>query len=102
VKVLDPANVPENKSYPPRLLIALLGGCLSLTGGTAWILGQGRWREIDSQDPRKVFAQEILEGVRAGIPVVPQNGFGLRGIMSMILRRFVHGSGPSSVQSKGL
>src|SRR6185312_8644126 len=30
VKVLDPPNIPEKKSYPPRLLVMVLGTMLSM------------------------------------------------------------------------
>src|ERR1700682_5586915 len=55
VKVIDPPNVPEKKSFPPRPLIIILGTILACIGGAVWILGNARWAEVDQQDPRKVF-----------------------------------------------
>src|SRR6202042_3372319 len=43
VKVLDPANVPERKSYPPRLLIVLLGTFLVVAVSLVWVLGAKQW-----------------------------------------------------------
>ena len=40
VKVLDGANLPEKKSFPPRLLIMFLGAFLALMIGTVWVLGK--------------------------------------------------------------
>ena len=74
VKVLDPANVPEKKSFPPRLLIALLGTLLSLLCGTAWVLGSARWADTDSQDPRKALAREVFAALNARKPWGSQNG----------------------------
>jgi capsule polysaccharide export protein KpsE/RkpR len=74
VKVLDPANLPEKKSFPPRLLIMLLGTLFALSFGTAWVLGSARWEEIDPGDPRKVLAQEVLRTVRAQLPWGSRNG----------------------------
>lgn len=59
VKVLDPARIPEKKSFPPRLIIIFTGVSLALVFATIWVLGSTRWNKVDSQDPRKVFFQEI-------------------------------------------
>src|SRR4029077_10418330 len=53
VKVLDPARIPERKSFPPRLVIMLLGTFLVSASSVVWVLGAARWEEIDPQDPRK-------------------------------------------------
>ncbi len=47
VKVLDPPNFPEKKSFPPRLLIMILGFILSLMAGVVWVYGQ-EWYNSDS------------------------------------------------------
>ena len=59
VKTLDPARVPERKSFPPRLLIILSGICLAIVIAAVWILGSVRWDRLDPQDPRKVFFREL-------------------------------------------
>jgi capsule polysaccharide export protein KpsE/RkpR len=64
VRVLDPPNVPEKKSYPPRLLIMVAGAGLSFAFGVAWLLGSEVWRETDSQDPAKAFLQDVYAGVK--------------------------------------
>src|SRR6185437_7113037 len=53
VKVLDPANVPETKSSPHRLLIMLVGALLSGTFGIAWVLASAKWQKLDQRDPGK-------------------------------------------------
>jgi hypothetical protein len=60
VKTLDPARVPERKSFPPRLMIILSGICLAIVIATVWVLGSIRWDQLDSQDPRKVFFRELV------------------------------------------
>ncbi len=65
VKVLDPANVPDKKSFPPRLLIVLLGTTLAFAVGVTWVFGRALWAGADPSDPRKVLAQEVLSAVRA-------------------------------------
>jgi capsule polysaccharide export protein KpsE/RkpR len=74
VKVLDPATVPEKKSSPPRLLIMFLGtfSCLALT--VVWVLGSASWEDVDAQDPRKVFVQEVAVKLKARMPWASRNG----------------------------
>src|SRR6267143_1177243 len=74
VKVLDPARVPEKKSFPPRLVIMLLGTFLASTLSVVWVLGSARWAEVDAQDPRKVFVQEVAGSLKARIPWASRNG----------------------------
>jgi uncharacterized protein involved in exopolysaccharide biosynthesis len=59
VKVLDPARVPEKKSFPPRLLIIVAGTSVSLVAGILWLIVRALWDETDPQDPRREFALEI-------------------------------------------
>jgi uncharacterized protein involved in exopolysaccharide biosynthesis len=74
VKVLDKPEVPERKSFPPRLMIILAGTACAMLLGAAWVLGTARWRQIDPQDPGMQFAQEIFGTVKAGMPWVNANG----------------------------
>jgi uncharacterized protein involved in exopolysaccharide biosynthesis len=76
VKVLDSPNIPEKKSFPPRLLIILLGTALAFVVGTACVVGKTAWDETDSNDPRRVLAQEVFTSVKAGIPKFSRNGSG--------------------------
>lgn len=59
IRVLDPAEVPERKSGPHRLLIALLAGILGGLLGCAWILGDDRYRKADDSDPYKSLLSEV-------------------------------------------
>jgi capsule polysaccharide export protein KpsE/RkpR len=74
VKVLDSPNIPEKKSYPPRLLIIILGTLLVMTISVVWIFGNAFWAEIDSHDPHKVLALEISQATRAHLPWGNENG----------------------------
>ena len=76
VKVLDPPNIPDKKSFPPRLLIMFLGTALAFALATTWIFGKASWEQTDSADPRKIFAQEVLTTVKASIPRFARNGSG--------------------------
>jgi len=76
VKVLDEPNIPEKKSFPPRLLIGLMGMTITLAATTASVFGKVAWDRTESSDPRKLFAQEVFGTLKATIPHFPQNGTG--------------------------
>jgi uncharacterized protein involved in exopolysaccharide biosynthesis len=76
VKVLDSANIPDKKSFPPRMLIMLLGTALALAAASSWVFGKTAWEQTDSRDPRKVFAQEVFTTVSARLPWFSHNGTG--------------------------
>jgi uncharacterized protein involved in exopolysaccharide biosynthesis len=74
VKVIDPPNVPQKKSFPPRLIIMVLGTLVSCFFAGAWILGNAHWTEIDQQDPGKVFAIEVFKTMAGHFPSATKNG----------------------------
>ena len=74
VKVLDTADIPEKKSFPPRLVILLLGTLLSAAFAVAWILANARWHQMDSEHPAKVIALGVYGGARSHLDHISQNG----------------------------
>lgn len=74
VKVLDPAKVPEKKSFPPRLLIMFIGAFLALMTGTVWILAKAGWENIDAGHPGKVLAQDALASIKSDLGLASGNG----------------------------
>jgi capsule polysaccharide export protein KpsE/RkpR len=60
VKVLDEGDIPERKSFPPRLVMILLGTGLVFAFSSVWVLAYARWQEVDPRDPGKILAQQIL------------------------------------------
>lgn len=59
VRVLDLAEVPEKKSFPPRMLIGGLGTVLALLGACTCILAKHEWNSADESNPRKAFLREV-------------------------------------------
>jgi uncharacterized protein involved in exopolysaccharide biosynthesis len=59
VKVVDPADIPEKKNFPPRLLIGISTMCLAFIGGIVFLLGSKIWHEKDPRDLSKTIATEI-------------------------------------------
>jgi len=76
VKILDSPNVPERRSYPPRLAIVILGTLSALAVGVVWVTARSRWEEIDSQDPTRLLAAEVFREVRGRLPWSSANGDG--------------------------
>jgi capsule polysaccharide export protein KpsE/RkpR len=64
VSVIDPPGLPEKKSFPPRLLVALLLTAISFAVTSALILFNERWLKMDPDDPRKALASEVLSVLR--------------------------------------
>jgi uncharacterized protein involved in exopolysaccharide biosynthesis len=57
VKVLDAAQVPEKKSFPPRSWIIALGTAFSFLFGSILIIAAAEWKT--NQSPEKHLAKEI-------------------------------------------
>ncbi len=75
VKVLDTPNIPEKKSFPPRLVIMFVGTFLGLAGAVGLVFGKTAWQATDVNDPRKVFAQEVFQTAKAYLPWASKNGW---------------------------
>jgi capsule polysaccharide export protein KpsE/RkpR len=74
VKVLDPPSVPDKKSFPPRLLVMLLGTAIAFVIAVVWIFAKTAWDHTDSDDHRKVLALEVFSAMKANIPQFAHNG----------------------------
>jgi len=60
VSVIDPPGIPEKKSFPPRLLVALLLTAFALVSASLFLLARDLWESVPVSDPRKLLAQEML------------------------------------------
>ena len=74
VKVLDPSDIAERKSFPPRLVIMVLGMLFSFAWAVLWVVAKCRWEEVAPQAPQKVLAQEIFKTVDGYMPWTTPNG----------------------------
>ncbi|MGA7646586.1 MAG: GNVR domain-containing protein [Terriglobales bacterium] len=59
IKVLDAPDVPERKSFPPRLLIIVFGTFLTVIVGMAWVVIRAAWRRTGSGEPARIFFHEV-------------------------------------------
>jgi hypothetical protein len=89
VKVLDPARVPERKSFPPRTLITLLFAFSFLAAAAFWLSVRTQWDETDPKNPGKLFAQEVFQSVNQYLPWAAANGSGGQTTTSKTWRRWV-------------
>ena len=64
VKVLDPADLAEKKSFPPRLLIMVAGMLFAIASAAVWVVAINFWRELDEHNPEKLFVLEVLSTFR--------------------------------------
>jgi capsule polysaccharide export protein KpsE/RkpR len=75
VKVLDPADVPERKSFPPRSLIVILGTLMAFILGSMLVIGSAVWE--DNKSAEKRFATEIWTELRDKNPKSPNAAGGI-------------------------
>ncbi len=64
VKVLDAPVVPEKKSFPPRLVIMVIGMMLAISLTAVYVLTRELWFQMDPLDRRKQFGEEIVRWVK--------------------------------------
>jgi capsule polysaccharide export protein KpsE/RkpR len=63
LNVVDPANLPERKSFPPRLVLILASTLLCVVLAALWIFVVGRWQSISDDDPTKLLVQNVYQTV---------------------------------------
>ncbi len=61
IKLLDQPQVPEKKSWPPRLVIIALAVLLAVAGRTLYFVARELVSRMETSDPRRVLAAEIAE-----------------------------------------
>ncbi len=59
VSVIDAPGVPEKKSFPPRLLLALSLTIAAVVVTSALLLIQHHWLLVDQRDPRRLLVKRI-------------------------------------------
>jgi capsule polysaccharide export protein KpsE/RkpR len=64
VSVIDAPGIPEKKSFPPRVIMALALTLASVVVASLLVIFWHHWLLIDPEDPRKAFAREVSDTVR--------------------------------------
>ena len=68
VSVIDAPGIPEKKSFPPRLLLALILALVCVCVASTLLLAQNRWQILPANEPVKLLAHEIGESLSRGLP----------------------------------
>lgn len=92
VSVLDPPNVPEHKSFPPRLVIVVLGAFSGLAFAAMFVIAKSHWNEIEPDAPHKRLAEEVFSTFRSHMPWATPNGSRLQAASHKVWVRFVKSS----------
>lgn len=87
VRVLDPPDVPEHKSFPPRLVIMVLGLIFSFACAVVWVSAKSRWAEISPDAQHKVLAEEVFATVNSHMPWATPNGSRLQAKSHQVWKR---------------
>jgi uncharacterized protein involved in exopolysaccharide biosynthesis len=70
LNVVDPANLPERKSFPPRLVLMIGFTFFCVALGSVWILAAEHWQRISYDDPTKLLVQDVHRSVVDGSSAV--------------------------------
>ena len=89
VRVLDAAQVPERKSFPPRTAIIMLCGLAALAAAIGWVVLRVQW-QASSESSGKILTDEIFDSVNARMPWSPPNGSRLQAATHRIWKKIVH------------
>jgi capsule polysaccharide export protein KpsE/RkpR len=93
VKLLDEANLPERRYFPPRTWITALGGVAALLGALLWLVGREGWQRTEATDPRKQLAQEIFQAVNSVLPWATPNRSRWQAAAHRVWVRLAHPNG---------
>jgi capsule polysaccharide export protein KpsE/RkpR len=95
VKVLDFAQVPEKKAFPPRAFVVLCGVVFALAAAVGWILAHEAWQKLDAESPIKLFAEEVIASVGHGATTISRD----RKAFSTLTRMWPRGRPASALTS---
>jgi len=96
VKVLDAPSIPEEKSFPPRAAIMMVGTFLTLALSALAVLGKERWHQLHAEDPQKMLVREVVRTLDARMPWAPPNGSRLQAMSHNLWLRLERRARPSS------
>jgi len=85
--VLDSPNVPQRRSFPPRLQIVFLAIALAIIARMVFVFAQAQWDTLHETDPRKVFAREVMDSVSVRLAAMQPNNSKLRRAIHRICAR---------------
>jgi capsule polysaccharide export protein KpsE/RkpR len=66
IKVVDVPELPEKKSFPPRVLIICLFAAGGILAAVTWIIFSPVWQSLPPSDPGKRIVQDMTEQLSSG------------------------------------
>jgi uncharacterized protein involved in exopolysaccharide biosynthesis len=78
VRVIDPPNWPEKKSFPPRLIIMLAFTVLAVFGSAMFLIVAERWNRVSPQDARKQLANAVWLAIKNDAEQIRHHTYGWR------------------------
>jgi uncharacterized protein involved in exopolysaccharide biosynthesis len=96
VKVLDVPDVPQRRSFPPRLQIVSLAVAVAIVARTASIFACALWDALHEADPRKAFAREVMYSVSARWTAMQPSNAKISAAINRVCARFGRPSAPHS------
>jgi len=64
-RVMEPAEIPEQRVWPRRTLIVELSFMVGLFAGLAFVIGKMKWKEMDDSNPFKALLLDVKRGIIA-------------------------------------
>jgi len=78
VRVIDPPNWPEKKSFPPRLIIMLAFTVFVVFGSAMFLIVAERWNRVSPQDARKQLANTVWLSIKNDAEQIRHRTYGWR------------------------
>jgi capsule polysaccharide export protein KpsE/RkpR len=88
VQMLDDPEVPEVKSFPPRLLIVMSSVGLSLLFAAGWVIAAEWWLAIEDEDSGKRLVIEVVRTTRQHRMWHSNGALRVRAISGRVATRF--------------
>jgi capsule polysaccharide export protein KpsE/RkpR len=63
ISVIDAPGIPEKKSFPPRLIVALVLTLIAFVASAAWIVMSAGWDALSELDPRKILIRSMRQSL---------------------------------------
>ncbi len=64
IQVVDPAQVPDRKSWPPRALLTIAAGFFGMIFAAFWLIARAAWRNMEQDPERAAQLQELHLALR--------------------------------------
>ena len=78
IKVIDPPNWPEKKSFPPRRIIMLVFTILVVFGSAIFLIVAERWNQVSPQDARKQLVNTVWLAIKNDAKQIRRHTYGWR------------------------